>query len=71
MKLVGQSSSLYGPPADCWALGVTALELLSGCCLFNFDNGLRPTELTWEDFPAWDSKHTAGLHAEWVRAHPG
>jgi serine/threonine protein kinase len=59
------------PPVDCWALGVTALELLTGCCLFKVDKKARPSEVVsgTEDCDTWEWSYTAGLHKQWVRSN--
>ncbi len=34
----------YGPAVDMWALGVTALQVLTGCCLFEAEEEDMPCE---------------------------
>jgi hypothetical protein len=60
--------TLHGPPVDCWAYGVVALELLTGCCLFEPDYAARPREefSCSEDYERWDWRYTADLHQQWV-----
>ncbi len=63
---------LHGPPVDCWAYGVVALELLTGCCLFQPNTRARPCEefTCPEDYTTWDWRYTADLHGQWVCAVP-
>jgi hypothetical protein len=61
--------ALYGPPADCWAYGLTAFKLLTGVSLFRYveataadrDGGMGDDRLDW------DVRRMGDLHAEWVR----
>jgi hypothetical protein len=64
--------TVCGPPVDCWGFGVTALELLTGCCLFRPDFRARPLNARPGslDHVLWDARYTADLHAEWVCAVP-
>jgi hypothetical protein len=57
----------YGPAADCWALGATAFELLTGYCLFAPDLSARPCGLDTAACFDWTWRHTADLHEDWVR----
>jgi serine/threonine protein kinase len=70
---VGEPSYKWtGYPVDCWALGVTALELLPGQCLFQPDYSERPVDIrpgTPED-TKWRDECVAYLHAQWVRSIP-
>ncbi len=63
-------STMCGPPVACWALGVTALELLTGCCLFNCAHD-QPTDILTDECEAWAWRYTADLHEEWVRPLSG
>jgi hypothetical protein len=65
--------ALYGPPADCWAYGLTAFKLLTGVSLFGYVDAAaaeRAAERDGgmdDDGLAWDVRRMADLHAEWVR----
>ncbi len=57
-----------GPPLDCWAFGITALQLLTGCCLFKIKNSVRPSDILpgTRECHIWERTYTADLHKEWV-----
>lgn len=57
------------PPIDCWSYGLTALELLTGCCLFAPDKTARPSDIGCEGEHDYlgRMKYTADLHGDWVR----
>lgn len=63
----------YGPPADCWALGLTAFNLLTGSSLFKSAEDAVPPEegsdvdLDWEE---WRANCIFSLQAEWVGSSP-
>jgi hypothetical protein len=62
--------ALFGPPADCWAFGLTAFQVLTGVSLFKMveDTALESDEgMDDDDRLAWDTRYLADAHAEWVR----
>jgi serine/threonine protein kinase len=59
--------SQRGPPIDCWALGLTAMELLTGCKLFKVGHR-QPSCTLPTDGVSWQMRYTADLHKDWVRA---
>jgi hypothetical protein len=67
--------SQCAPAVDCWALGVTALELPTGCTLFRVHKKAKPSDVLFgtEDYDTWKWSCTAALHKQWVRigcSHP-
>jgi hypothetical protein len=61
--------SLYGPPADVWALGLTAYNWLTGGCLFALRQNASPPDTAWgkDDCEIIRKRRRlADLHAEWV-----
>ncbi len=64
------STLLCGRAVDCWALGVTACELLTGYCLFKIDDFEQPSDMSTGTCMALEWQHLAGLHMDWVRAVP-
>jgi hypothetical protein len=67
LKDAAPSSAACGPPIDCWALGLTALELLTGCNLFSIGH-CRPPGTLPADWTARQMQYTADLHKDWVCA---
>jgi serine/threonine protein kinase len=63
-------SPLCGRAVDCWSLGVTAFELLTGCCLFKVSRDDAPSGMSPDEYKSWEWQRTAELHREWVRAEP-
>jgi hypothetical protein len=62
-------SSLYGPPADVWALGLTAYNWLTGGCLFALGKDVNASDTAWgkDDCEIIrNRRRLADLHAEWV-----
>jgi hypothetical protein len=71
-RFVHESSYWTGFPVDCWALGVTALELLTGRCLFEPDYSERPVGILSASAAdaEWRDERIACLHAQRVRRLP-
>jgi hypothetical protein len=59
---------LCGRAVDCWALGATAFEMLTGCCLFKLDQSKQASDMATDECDVWEWRETARLHREWVRA---
>ncbi len=62
--------TMCGPPADMWAYGVTAFELLTAIRGFLPNNPNRPTDILSSSDAAseWGCRSVADLHKDWVRA---
>jgi hypothetical protein len=61
--------SLYGPPADVWALGLTAYKWLTGGCLFTLGKDVTPSDTAWargDHGTRRSQRRLADLHADWV-----
>jgi hypothetical protein len=56
-----------GPPIDCWAFGLTALELLTGSNPFKAGHR-QPSSMLPAEGVTWQTRYTADLHKDWVRA---
>jgi hypothetical protein len=69
---VAASVAECGPAVDCWSYGVTALQLLTGFCLFQLADIAKPADILpqSDQWRAWCMRETADLHAEWVRDFP-
>jgi hypothetical protein len=61
--------TVFGPAADCWALGATAFQMLTGGSLFELDVRARPegNGIVPGTGSAWSWQCTADLHRDWVR----
>lgn len=61
--------SACSPAIDCWAFGLTAMQLLTASCLFAPEKHACPSDLDpkSEDGVVWSLQHVADLHADWVR----
>jgi hypothetical protein len=51
-----------------WAYGLLALQLLTGCCLFDVDVRARPSDIFphTDESRAWAWTYIADLHQDWV-----
>lgn len=58
---------LHGPPVDCWAYGIVAMRLLTGCSLFKPDYGQMPPQIEEEDHDSWGIMCMAKAQRSWVR----
>ncbi len=68
----GQAYANCGPPMDCWALGLTAFEVLTGFRLFAYSANAMPANISQHTPQGadWEAGYIADLHYQWVRVLP-
>jgi hypothetical protein len=65
-----QNFAACGPPADMWAYGLLAAELLTGRGLFQLSVEKKPATTSAAEWLALQRQRTADLHRDWVRVAP-